>query len=172
MILGALVDYYEILAAAGEISKPGYCMANVSYALNLSEDGKLLGIIPLKIPVVRGKKTIEVPQRLEVPEQEKKTVGINANFLCENSGYVLGINNKGKPDRTRQCFERFRELHHNILDSVDCMESKALLSFLDHWQPDHAVDCLTLKDYMEELTAGANIVLVLQQKDLFMRIVE
>lgn len=39
MILGGLVDYYEILAKAGEISKPGYCIANVSFALNLKKTG-------------------------------------------------------------------------------------------------------------------------------------
>jgi len=49
MILGALADYYEILANVGEISKPGYCMANVPFALNLKEDGTLIGAIPLRI---------------------------------------------------------------------------------------------------------------------------
>ena len=136
MILQSLVDYYEILAAAGKISKPGYSMANVSYALNLSKDGELINIIPLKISVQSGKKMVDVPQALEVPEQQKKTVGIAANFLCENSGYVLGIDNKGKPERALMCFDTFKALHHEILDDVDCIEAKAVLNFLDYWQPD------------------------------------
>ena len=86
MILGALVDYYEILAESGEISKPGYCMAKVSYALNLKQNGELVGILPLKNEVERGKKKFEVPQSLEVPEQAKRAVDITANFLCDNSG--------------------------------------------------------------------------------------
>lgn len=158
MILGSLVDYYEILAAEGAISKPGYCIANVSYALNLSENGKLIGVVPLKITIARGKKTLEVPQQMEVPEQEKKTVGIKANFLCENSGYVLGVDNKGKPERSKQCFEAFKKLHHNILNYVDCVEAKAVLSFLDHWQPADTNDCVVIADYLEELISGANIV--------------
>jgi len=158
VILGSLVDYYEILASAGEISKPGYCMVNVSFALNLSENGELLGVIPLRTATVRGKKTVEVPQQMEVPEQEKKTVGIKANFLCENSGYVLGVDNKGKPERSKQCFEEFKKLHHNVLDGLDCVEAKAVLSFLDHWQPDFIVDCDAIKDYLDELIGGANIV--------------
>ncbi len=166
MILGSLVDYYEILAAAGVISKPGYCIANVSYALDLSESGELLGVIPLKIPSIRGKKTLEVPQHLEVPEQEKKTVGVKANFLCENSGYILGIDNKGKPGRSRQCFEEFKKLHHIIMDSVEYMPAKAVLSFLDNWEPEHAADCPIIKDYLNELTSGVNIVFNISGKGL------
>ncbi len=164
MILGSLVDYYEILASSGEISKPGYCIVNVSYALNLSENGDLLGVIPLRVPAIRGKKTVDVPQQLEVPEQEKKTVGIRANFLCENSGYVLGVDNKGKPERSLQCFEEFRKVHHSILDNVECMQAKAVLSFLDYWQPEYAVVCPAIMDYLDELTSGVNIVFSIEGK--------
>ena len=166
MILQSLVDYYEILAAVGEISKPGYCIAKVSYALNLSTEGELLGVIPLKLQALRGKKTVELPQSLEVPEQEKRAVGIKANFLCDNSGYVLGADNKGKPERSKQCFKAFVELHHNVLDDVDCVQAKAVLSFLDNWRPEQIGDCAVLKDYMEELTSGVNIVFNIISKGL------
>lgn len=159
MILGSLVDYYKILAAAGEISLPGYCMANVSYALNLSVDGELIGVIPLKVQVPRGKKVEEVPQSLMVPEQEKRAVGVRANFLCDNSGYILGVDNKGKPERSKQCFEAFTELHHNVLEHINCGQAKAVLSFLDKWQPERIKDCAAIENYLEELTSGANIVL-------------
>ncbi len=158
MILGALVDYYEILAKAGQISRPGYCKANVSYALDLAEDGRLIGVMPLKREVQRGKKTVEVPRLIEVPEQAKRSVGVCSNFLCDNSGYVLGIDNKGKPERTRQCFEAFKKLHHDVLDGVDSVPAKAILRFLDAWEPDTAKECAALQDEYEALTAGANII--------------
>jgi CRISPR-associated protein Csd1 len=158
MILQSLVDYYEILAAAEKIAKPGYGRANVSYALNISKDGELLNVIPLRIQAQRGKKTVEAPQPLEVPEQEKKTVGVKANFLCENSGYILGVDRKGKPERSKQCFEAFKKLHHGILDDVDCVPAKAVLAFLDRWRPENSGVCDVLKDYLEELTSGANII--------------
>lgn len=129
MILQSLVDYYEILADKGEISKPGYCMANISYDLKLSSDGTLLGVIPLKIQVQRGKKTMEVPQSMQVPEQEKKTSGIKSNFFCENASYILGADKNGKSERIKRCFEAFAELHHKVLDDVDCVQAKAILSF-------------------------------------------
>ena len=165
MILGSLVDYYEILAKAGEISRPGYCMANVSFALNLKEDGTLIGAIPLKIEAQRGNKTVEVPQRIEVPEQVKRAVNVSANFLCDNSGYVLGIDNKGKPERTRKCFEAFRKLHHDVLDGVDSPAARAVLAFLDGWQPEKAAECTAITDEMDALMAGGNIVFMVSGHD-------
>lgn len=158
MILGALVDYYEILAEVGEISKPGYCMAKVSYALNLTQSGELVGILPLKNEVERGKKKFEVPQLLEVPEQAKRAVDITANFLCDNSGYVLGVDNKGKPNRSILCFEALKKLHHDVLDGVNCMEAKAVLSFLDNWNPQQYSNCEAIADYREELISASNLV--------------
>ncbi len=158
MILRALVDYYEILATSGEIARPGYCRAGVSYALDLSKDGELIGVIPLRIPVQRGKKMVEVPQPLEVPEQEKRTVGIKANFLCDNAGYILGVDRKGRPERAKQCFEAFKALHHEVLDGLDCTEATAVLSFLDRWRPEGAEDCAVLTDCFAELASGANLV--------------
>lgn len=158
MRLGALVDYYEILAKTGEISRPGYCMANVSFALNLKKDGTLIGAMPLKIELQRGKKMAEVPQRLEVPEQVKRAVNISANFLCDNSCYVLGIDNKGKPQRSRQCFEAFKKLHHDVLDDLDNPAARAVLAFLDAWKTEEAADCAAIADDIAALTAGGNIV--------------
>lgn len=162
MILQALVDYYELLAKANKISKPGYCIANVSYALNLSKSGELVGMMPLKLQVERGKKQVEVPQKMEVPEQSKKTVGIIANFLCENSGYMLGIDNKGKPERAKNCFDAFCELHNNVLKDLDCTQAKAVLAFLDKWKPENSTESTVLKDSLDEIMTGANLVFHLE----------
>jgi CRISPR-associated protein Csd1 len=158
MILQALVDYYDILARDGQVSRPGYCKAGVSFALELSEEGKLVSIVPLKQERQIGKKTVEAPQSLEVPEQAKRSSGIHSNFLCDNSGYVLGIDAKGKPERTRQCFEAFKKLHHDVLDGVDSVLAKAVLCFLDSWEPDKAAECGEVRDKLEALIAGGNIV--------------
>lgn len=164
MILRALVDYYEILAQSGEISRPGYCKAKVSFALNLTPKGELLNVIPLKEEALRGKKTVEVPRSLEVPEQVKKSSGIQSNFLCENSGYVLGVDTKGKPERSRQCFEAFATLHHRVLDGVSGVAAEAVLAFIDAWQPEQAQQCEVLISYYGELVSGVNIVFMIQGK--------
>ena len=44
MILQSLTQYYEDLLSLGEIARPGWAVAKVSWALELGEDGNLLGI--------------------------------------------------------------------------------------------------------------------------------
>ena len=36
--------------------------------------------------------------------------------LCDNTSYLLGADEKGKPERSRQCFEACAALHHKVLD--------------------------------------------------------
>ena len=156
MILRALCDYYDALARRGDITPPGWSVAKVSFALELDEQGALQGIIPLKIMPEGGKK--EIPQSLQVPEQVKKTSGVSANFLCENSSYFLGIDGKGKPERSRQCFEAAKKLHQQILGPADSPAARAVCAFFDGWQPERASEHPILLPYLDELIKGANLV--------------
>ncbi len=161
MILQALCGYYDALARRGEITPPGWSVAKVSFALDIDEQGNLCGVIPLKITPEGGKK--EVPQSLQVPEQQKRAVNICANFLCDNSSYFLGIDNKGKPDRTLKCFEEAKALHRNVLDTVDSPAARAVCAFFDTWQPEQAAEHPVLADYLEEILKGPNLVFSVNQ---------
>lgn len=156
MILQALYQYYDALAARGEISPPGWCDAKVSFALDIDESGTLHGVIPLKRVPDGGKK--EIPQTMRVPEQVKKTSGVAANFLCENSSYFLGVDGKGNPARSRQCFEAAKTLHGAILSGVDSPAARGVLGFFDRWQPENTEAHPALADYLEEIKKGANLV--------------
>lgn len=164
MILQSLVNYYEILTEDPESEIPllGYCRVKVSYALSLSQEGDLKSIIPLKILDNKGKKY--VPISMVVPEQEKKSSGVKANFLCENSSYVFGIDNKGKPDRSIECFEAFKNLTQLVLQNVSCDEAVALKKYVNQWNPEHALDNPILKSYLEDIISGANFVFQLDTK--------
>ena len=162
MILKALVDYYEILSDAGKASKEGYNTVKVSHALELSRTGRLLGIVSIKLTVKHGKKNVEIPQVMTVPLQRKKSVNISANYLCATPSYVLGLDNKGKPDRTRNCFEAFKALHHEILDDVDDPTAVAILRFLDNWDIEKSEGCPLLQSEMEVLKKGGNLVFMIK----------
>ena len=56
MILQALVKHYENLVEKGKVSREGWCSAKVSYAVNLSSEGKVTAIFSLKEEQERGKK--------------------------------------------------------------------------------------------------------------------
>lgn len=156
MILQSLVRHYDALAARGKISPVGWSTAKVAFALELARDGSLLGVIPMKIPSKGDKK--EVPQPMRVPEQVKKASGVAANFLCDSGAYVLGIDNKGKPERTKKCFEASKQLHHEILDGVEDEAADAVLHFFDTWQTDTAEKNNVLADFLDEIKAGASII--------------
>ena len=119
MILQALTRYYEDLLSRGEIAAPGWAPAKISFALCLNENGELTQIVPTMDEVSKGKKTVFQPQLITLPAAVKRTVSIAANFLWDNSAYLLGIDQKGKPERSRECFATAAKLHHAVLDSVD-----------------------------------------------------
>lgn len=158
MILQALTRLYEDLEARGEISRSGWGPAKISYALCIGEDGTLEQVIPQLEEQKAGKKTTWRPKGMNLPAAVKRTVGIDPNFLWDNSSYLLGIDSKGKPERTLQCFQACRELHHKILDGVDSPAAAAILCFFDRWDPGCARSHPALQDEMENLLSGGNLV--------------
>lgn len=159
MILQALTKLYEDLAERGEIARPGWGPVKISYALCIDETGKLTQVIPQTEEQVVGKKTVLRPRSIELPAAVKRSSRIAANFLWDNAAYLLGIDSKGKPERARQCFEECQRQHHQILDSIDTPTAKAILAFFDGWEPQSAAEHPALKDCMEELQKGGNLVI-------------
>ena len=152
MILQALTQYYEDLLHRGEIAAPGWSPAKISFALCLDKDGQVTQIINIQQPSENGK--AQMPQTIKnLPAPVKRTVGIASNFLWDNSTYLLGVDQKGKPKRsqtvlhtdagTRQFFRFFfthncnRALVKNFPDklvtihpfSADCHKNIARFHF-------------------------------------------
>ncbi len=157
MILQALTGYYEDLLRRGEIAAPGWSPANISYALCIDGAGQPVQVIPTMREVTAGKKTVLRPQSMTLPAAVKRTVGAASNFLWDNSSYLLGIDQKGKPERSRECFAAAKELHHAVLDGADTTTARAILNFFDNWQPGTAVEHPVLAGQLEEITAGGNM---------------
>lgn len=168
MILQALTSLYETLAQKGEISKEGWSREKISFALSIDEEGNLLRVTPLFDTVDGPKgKTREVPQKMTVPAAVKRTSGAAANFLWDNSSYILGVSlKKGEDDAEREkrrnkdikCFEACRELHHSMLDGMEYPAAKAVLNFLDKWEPQKAEENNLVAQYAKEILSGANMV--------------
>ena len=159
MILQALTQLYEDLLARGEIPPLGWSAINISYALCLGEDGQLEEVVPTLQEVDIGKgKTALRPQVKELPAAVKRAYGILSNFLWDNSSYMLGLDEKGKPERSVECFEACRALHHSILDGVDTPAAKAILRYFDAWQPAEAAEHPALAPYLKEIMKGANLM--------------
>lgn len=157
MILQALVELYENLAAQGKLARPGWSDAKISYALYINDAGELEQVVSLKEEKDLGKKKALVPRTMSLPAQVKRASGVAANFLWDNSSYILGVDEKGKPQRSLECFSVCKALHHQLLDGVDSPASRALLAFFDHWIPEKAREHPALTDKLEDILAGANM---------------
>ena len=158
MILQALTRYYEDLLSRGEIAAPGWAPAKISFALCLDGEGRLTQIIPTMEETIKGKKAVLQPQTFSLPAAVKRTVGIESNFLWDNSAYLLGADKKGKPERSRDCFAAAAKLHHAVLDGVDSPNARAILGFFDTWEPERAAEHPALVGQFEEVTAGVNLL--------------
>lgn len=96
MILQALTHYYEDLLSLGKMTRPGWATVKVSYGLVLDGEGQLIQLLHLQQEVQRGKKTVLAPQEIAMPAPVKRAVNVAANFLCDNSSYLLGGGQQGK----------------------------------------------------------------------------
>ncbi len=162
MILQALVRLYEDLASRGEIARAGWGPAKISYALCIDEAGRLERLIPLLEEQQVGKKTVLRPKMMEMPAAVKRSSGIEANFLWDNSSYLLGIDGKGKPERSAQCFAACREHHQTILGGVETAAARSILAFLRTWDPEEAREHPAVRPELERLFAGANLTFRVQ----------
>ncbi len=151
MILQALTRYYQrLLDEEGSgVAPPGFGEAKISFALVLDDQGKLVDVQDLRDR--EGKKTR--PRQEQAPQAVTRTVGISANFLWDNTGYVLGADNKDNPERAAQCFAAFKELQHQLGKGIDDPGVRSVLRFLDAWDPRQAAEL----PQWEEM-AGQNLV--------------
>lgn len=152
MILQALNDYYQRLRnyPGMDIPLPGFGKQKISFCLVIDTQGNLLQIKDLR--EMSGKKPI--PVQLLVPQIDKKrTVDIEPNFAWDNTGYILGMDNKGKPKRSLECFKSFKELQHKVGDHIEDDGLKAFLKFIDTWNPEKAPEL----EKWEEMS-GTNLV--------------
>ncbi len=162
MILQALNRYYDILLkdSSAAIPRFGYSVVPVSFALNISEDGELLDVLPQFVQVQRGKKLVDRPRPMVVPQQVKRAVNIAPNFLWDNSVYVLGISQRDetKPRYSLDRFSAFRTFHEELLQGVNNAAAQAILAFLGKHDPARARQHPAITKHLDRLLEGGNLV--------------
>lgn len=161
MILQALVAYYNKLAARGEISKPGWAKAKISWAIELGDDGSVLGILPLKAESPDGKK--QIPRGILLPAPVKKTSGERSNFLWENAEYLLGVQTKEDGGKTAKRFVTAKELHDSLLADVHTPVAEAIKAYFAACDP-AAIASMLPDGCMDELRKGANLTFLYQNR--------
>lgn len=135
MILQALNSYYQRLLARGEegLSPFGYSPEKISYEILLAPDGRVVDVNDIRD--TSGKKPM--PRMMNVPQPEKRTMGVKANFLWDKTSYVLGASATSK--RADKEHKAFKTLHQESLAGANDAGLKALLAFLAAWTPERFV---------------------------------
>ena len=164
MILQALVKYYEDLERQEKLPKQGWCQAKVSYGINLSTDGDIKNILWLKEERQTGKKQIWISQTMKVPAMLTRSSGVAANFLCDNSKYMLGIDKSGTGKRITECFEAAKEKHLKLLKNTSGEMAQAICAFFYKWNPEKAKENAAVLENWEEITDGGNLIFCMDKK--------
>ncbi|MDR3122131.1 MAG: type I-C CRISPR-associated protein Cas8c/Csd1 [Clostridiales bacterium] len=134
MIVQALVKRYE---DTQEIP-PGWQKRGASYALNLSENGELIGFPLLEQEDPDRKKMMR--QLFVLPtEPAGRTSGVKAAFLCDNGGYLCGLD----PKRGEEKFRAAGRLHLQVLENVDTPAAKAVKAYFAGEKPSDIPDYIT-----------------------------
>ena len=157
MILQALTKYYEDLLNRGSIARPGWNLSKVSYGLLLDDEGRPEQLLHLQQEVPRGKKMVLAPQEYSLPAPVKRSSDVAVNFLWDNSGYLLGADSKGKPERSAKCFAAAKELHLKLLKDEDSPAARSIVRFFETWDPDRAASYPVLQAEWEDLMKGGNL---------------
>ncbi|MDR1204358.1 MAG: type I-C CRISPR-associated protein Cas8c/Csd1 [Peptococcaceae bacterium] len=124
MIIQSLVRRYEDI---GSVS-PGWQRREVSYALDISGNGVLLGVVPLEFHDGKNMRKREFILPVEPPG---RTSGIKSAFLCDNGGYLLGAD----PKRGAEKFQASRELHLRALEKTGTVEAAAIKAYFEMGAP-------------------------------------
>lgn len=170
MILQSLYDYYQILLDDNDlgVAEPGYSNEPVSHAVNLSKQGDLLDIIPLYVPVQVGKRTVDSPRRMNVPERVKRAgVSPKPNFLCDYSAFMLGVPEQKEKDKQYglKRFEAFRKYNVELLSKADSPLARAVIAFLQKHDPQKAKENPVIARHLEALLNGRNLIFQVEGTD-------
>lgn len=165
MILQALADYYEELLKKGKTVPNGWRRAKVSFALNLAEDGSLKNVISLKEEREMGKKTVWISSERTVPQMVSRASGVSANFLCDNSKYMLGVDAEGSGGRAQECFEAAKQRHLEILKDAHSAAAGAVKNFFQTWKPEEARENPKVQELWDEIIDGSNLIFLVGGKE-------
>ncbi|QDV43721.1 CRISPR-associated protein [Stieleria neptunia] len=138
-IVPSLIGLYQRLADDDNhtIARPGFASQKVHFAIVLRRDGSLSAFRSVQQQNARGK--LVPRQMLLFDSGSRSGTAIQPNFLWDNTGYVLGADDKGKAKRAGMLFDAFKAFHREVAETTDDESLAAVVRFLDSWQPEAAV---------------------------------
>ncbi len=148
MILQALYEYYQ---RKPDLPGLGFEEKEIPFLIVLNGHGQFLHIEDTR----EGEGKKRIPKKFLVPQAVKRTVGVAANLLWDNAAYVLGADNKGKPERLAEQTQAFKQAIGDLQFGEE-PSVEAVLSFLDAGE-EKAKAQAAAAQWPEILEKGANL---------------
>lgn len=162
MLIQALCEYFDMLAAAGKVTPEGYSKVKIHYLVHLTQDGKIDTISSYqkieKVPAGKDKiKEKAVPREELMPERTEKTA-IDANIVDHRPSYLFGLNYvdgalspADKTDKAQKSHAELVKSNLEFIKDIDSPVVNAYRYFLENWVPEQEIhnECLLAlgKDY-------------------------
>lgn len=129
MILQALNEYYQRKNRLPDsnLAPPGFEYKAIPFLIVLTADGNFVGLDDTR----EGEGKKKIAKTYLVPQVVKRSSGIAANLLWDHSGYVLGVDDKGNPERVREQHLAFIEAIRSRFTATEDKGICAVLSFLE-----------------------------------------
>lgn len=105
MILRALYDYYN--RCADKLPHYGTANKQIGFIIVIDKDGQFLRFEDRRIDG-------DTAQTFQVPQPVGRSSGVCANYLYDNSEYVLGYSDKRDAEQSKKYFDAFKQ----VIDSV------------------------------------------------------
>ncbi|MGN0637920.1 MAG: type I-C CRISPR-associated protein Cas8c/Csd1 [Huintestinicola sp.] len=144
MLIKALCDYYDLLAAEGKVNEKGFSAVPVQYAISLSPEGKITGITDIRrektVTDKKGRvKTEYEPVMCRFPFREKST-SIKAYRIDHRGKYIFGLsydpdtNTLSVTDKLAN--DKFKEKNLEFIEGMDEPVVNAFRNFLTGFVPE------------------------------------
>lgn len=125
MILKEMVELYDRMIDAPNSQLPpfGWWRKKVTYRVRIGSSGEVVGILPYVVG--EGKQQKDFIE-MTVPYGERSS-GVKPFFLCDNGGYLFGLDEKKGAEK----FRASAELHKEVLGACTDAAAVALLRFFE-----------------------------------------
>jgi len=129
MILQALNEYYQRKTRLpdSDLAPPGFEHKAIPFLIVLTADGNFVSLDDTR----EGEGKKKIVKTYLVPQTVKRSSGVAANLLWDHSGYVFGVDDKGKPERAREQHLAFTEAIRSRFAASNDSGIQAVLFFLE-----------------------------------------
>lgn len=146
MLIKALCDYYDLLAADGKVLPDGRSNVRIHYKICLDEEGRIKELTNAQKKetiIVKGKeKNKIIPAELDMPQRTEKP-GIDSNIIEHRPVYIFGLNMvdgkltpDDRTDKARKSHEAFIKTNLEFIEGLDSPLINAFRKFLLNWKPE------------------------------------